>query len=108
MLLYHRLTAAARQEQAMSAEMSNIKATANAHMRRDLAAGRWTCTCEACRETRALTGMDKMLHIWPLVREIQDLEADMERMPEGDQRQTAMERYLSLYDQLANAMAKPT
>jgi hypothetical protein len=92
----------------MSSEMSQLKRTANSHMRRDLASGKWTCACEACREMRSLTGMDKMLGIWPLVREIQDLEADLDRMPEGTQRETALERYLSLYDQLANEMSRPT
>jgi len=92
----------------MSSEMSRFKSTANAHMRRDLAAGKWACTCEACREMRALTGMEKMLEVWPLVREIEDLEADLNRLADSERRNAAMERYLTLYDQLADAMAKPT
>ena len=92
----------------MPTEMSQLKRTANSHMRRDLAAGKWTCDCEACREMRSLTGMEKMLEVWPLVREIEDLEADLDRMAEGSQRETALERYLSLYDQLADKMARPT
>jgi hypothetical protein len=47
----------------MADNMSQISATANAHMRRDIeAGGKWACQCEACHELRSLIGMEKVLN----------------------------------------------
>jgi hypothetical protein len=91
----------------MATEMSQIKATANAHMQRDIEAGRkWTCECESCREMRSLVGMEKLFDVRPLVREIQLIEEQMQSMPDGPEMQDLMQRYLELYDKLADVMAK--
>ena len=91
----------------MTTESTDLKATAQSHMRRDLEqGGKWRCQCNACREIRALTGVDKMFQVWPLVREIQLIGERLEVLPDGTERKLLLERSLSLYDQLAEAMAK--
>jgi hypothetical protein len=91
----------------MSTEANDLKATANAHVRRDLEqGGKWRCQCNSCREMRALTGMDKMFQVWPLVREIYLIGERLEVLPDGTERKLLLERSLKLYDQLAEAMAK--
>ena len=91
----------------MVTEMSQIKATADAHIRRDLALTRkWICECGPCREMRSLVGMDKVLDVHPLIREIGQVEDQLRDLPEGPEMQALSEHYLSLHDQLAEAMAK--
>jgi len=91
----------------MATEMSQMKATAQAHMQRDMESGRkWVCTCEPCREMRSLVGMDKLLDVRPLVREISQIEDQMRDLPEGPEMRTLLGKYLELHDQLAETMAK--
>lgn len=90
----------------MSTEMSRLKETANAHMRRDLAAGEWTCACEACHGIRSLMGMDKVLLVRPLVRELQDLEDRLGETPAGAEKDRLHAEYLKLHDRLAAVMEK--
>jgi hypothetical protein len=87
--------------------MMQLKTTANAHMRRDLeAGGQWLCACDACQAIRDLMGMEKVLEVRPLVREIQQLEARLHGLPDGPQRRSLLEHYLELYDKLADVVAK--
>jgi hypothetical protein len=87
--------------------MNEFKATANAHMRRDMeAGGKWACTCEACQGIRSLIGMDKMLSVRPLIRQVQQTREEFESLPDGPDRRAALERYLALHDRLADEMAK--
>jgi len=87
--------------------MSQIKATANAHMRRDIeAGGKWVCECEACHGIRSLMGMEKMLDVRPLVRDIQQAMEQLQGLPDGPERRILQQRYLTLNDQLADVMAK--
>ena len=91
----------------MATAMSQIKTTANAHIRRDLALTRkWICECGPCREMRSLVGMDKVLDVHPLVREIGQVEEQLRDLPEGPEMHTLSDHYLSLHDQLAEVMAK--
>jgi hypothetical protein len=79
-------------------------------MRRDLEAGtQWICECEACRGIRSLVGMEKMLDVRPLIREIQETEDRLKALPEGasgSEKRRLQDRYLKLYDRLAEEMAK--
>jgi hypothetical protein len=94
----------------MSEAMNQFKATAQAHMRRDLEVGtQWICECEACRGIRSLVGMEKMLDVRPLIREIQETEDRLKQLPDGSpgrEKQRLQEHYLKLYDRLAEEMAK--
>jgi hypothetical protein len=84
-----------------------IHTTARAHLQRDMdAGGMWTCTCEACRGLRALTGMRKVLAVRPLVREIYGLEQRLGDLSDGPEKHGVRERYLALHDQLAELMAQ--
>jgi hypothetical protein len=86
---------------------SEIRATANDHMRRDLGAGRkWVCQCDACVQMRSLVGLDKMLDVWPLVREIREIEERLHQLGDGPDRQNLQEQYFKLYDRLADVMEK--
>jgi hypothetical protein len=86
---------------------SQIRATANDHMRRDLETGsKWVCTCDACREIRSLTSLDKMLDVWPLVRDIQQIEGRLDGLADASQRQNLLEQYFRLYDKLAQTVAR--
>jgi hypothetical protein len=91
----------------MSNAMKDIQATANDHMRRDLEAGpKWVCGCEACVQLRSLVGVEKMLGVRPLVREIEHLGSRLDELPAGPERQQVLERYLGLHDKLANVVAE--
>lgn len=91
----------------MSTEMERVKATANAHMRRDLETGdHWVCACEACHGIRSLMGMDKILAVRPLIRELQQLEDRIADLPAGADKDAVQAQYLKLYDQLAAVMEK--
>lgn len=91
----------------MATEMGRIRETANAHMRRDVAESRtWSCTCESCREWRSLVGLEKMLEVRNLVRDLADLETQMQNAPDSPELQTLKQRYLALHDELAAKMAK--
>jgi hypothetical protein len=87
--------------------MSEMRATANEHIRRDMQAGRkWVCECQDCHEIRALIGVEKTLDVRPLVRRILRLEETLERMPDGPDMELLLEEYLKAYDELAEVMAK--
>ncbi len=87
--------------------MSQFRATANEHLRRDTAAGgRWLCACEACQEIRSLIGMDKTLEVRPLVRQIEEIEKQLEELPDGIEKRSLLKRYLAVYDELARVMEK--
>jgi hypothetical protein len=91
----------------MASEMSQFKATAEEHMRRDQRAmGKWLCTCEACNAIRDLEGMDKMFVVRPLVREVVETEEQIKQLPEGQEKQGLVELYHNLQDKLADEMAK--
>jgi hypothetical protein len=91
----------------MSNAMTEIRATANAHLRRDLEAGpKWTCDCEACVQLRSLVGVEKMLDVRPLVRDIERLGAQLEALPPGPERQRVLDQYLGLHDRLATVVAE--
>jgi hypothetical protein len=91
----------------MTTEMNQIKATANAHIRRDILLTRkWICECDSCREMRSLVGLDKLFDVRPLVREIEEIETQLAGLPEGPEMQSVLEQYLLAYDKLAEAMAK--
>ena len=91
----------------MATQMSQIKTTAHAHIRRDLALTRkWICECEPCREMRSLVSMDKMLDVHPLVREIGQVEDQLRDLPEGPEMSALLEHYLSLHDKLAEVVAQ--
>src|SRR5215510_9633834 len=101
------ISASGKSESAMANEMSQMKATAQEHLRRDTkTGGKWICTCEACREIRSLMGVDKMLDVRPLVREIQNLSERLDAVPDGPERQKLLEQYLDLHDKLAELVAK--
>jgi hypothetical protein len=91
----------------MTSDLTDYKATSNAHMRRDLQQiGKWQCECEACHEIRSLVGMEKMFNIWPMIREIETISDQLEELSEGPERDRLREHSLALYDRLAEAMAK--
>jgi hypothetical protein len=91
----------------MSNAMTEIRATANAHMRRDLEAGpKWACECDACVQIRSLVGVEKMLDVRPLVREIEHLGTRLDELPAGPERQLVLEQYLGLHDRLADVVAE--
>ena len=87
--------------------MTSFKATATEHMRCDLdAVGRWVCACEACVQVRSLVGVEKVLGVRPLIREIERLSAELDGLPPGPDRQRLQEQYLGLHDKLAAAIAE--
>jgi hypothetical protein len=90
----------------MSALMSQYKATANAHMRQEMERGQWVCQCEACHAIRSLVGLDKMLAVRPLVRELEQAEQHLAELPEGPARRDYLEHYIRLHDRLAAELAK--
>ena len=91
----------------MATAMSRIKTTANAHMKRDMESGRrWVCQCADCTELRSLVGVDKLLEVRPLIREIEQIEDQMRELPEGPEMRGLLEQYLALHDRLADTMAK--
>jgi hypothetical protein len=87
--------------------MTEFKTTATEHMRRDLEAGsKWVCECDACGQIRSLIGVEKMLGVRPLVREIETLGNQLDELPAGPERQLVLERYLGLHDRLAEVVAE--
>jgi len=87
--------------------MTDFKATATEHMRRDLeAVSKWVCACEACVQVRSLVGVERVLGVRPLIREIERVGTELDVLPAGPDRQRLFERYLGLHDQLAAAMAE--
>lgn len=87
--------------------MSEMKATANAHMRRDMETVRkWVCKCEDCHQIRSLIGIEKTLSVWPLVRKIEHLEEQLQGLPDGPEMRALLDQYLKLNDELANVVAK--
>ncbi len=56
----------------VSNEMVRMKATVRDHIQRDLmSGGLWLCRCADCYQIRSLMGVEKVLEIRPLVREIE-------------------------------------
>jgi hypothetical protein len=91
----------------MNATMTEMKQTAKEHMVRDMRASeKWICQCDACREIRALMGMDKLLGVWPLVRALQDAGGQLRDLPDGPEKKLIQQRYLALFDRLAEQMEK--
>jgi hypothetical protein len=91
----------------MSTEMSEIKATASAHMRRDVEAGsKWVCQCHACHEFRSLIGMDKVLEVRRLVRELERIEEQLHELADGPEKRIVFSQYVNLHDRLADLVAK--
>src|SRR5262249_32269742 len=91
----------------MSLTSKQIKETSQAHMRRDLdSGGEWVCSCEACLGSRSLTGIEKVLDIRPLIREIEQIEDQLPDLPPGPERDAARVRYETLHDALAEVMAR--
>jgi hypothetical protein len=91
----------------MVSEMGLIRGEVNAHVQRDMEAGRkWVCNCEACQAARPLVGLDKMFVVWPIVREIRQVEERLENLPEGQESHDLRERYYNLHDRLSDVMAK--
>ena len=87
--------------------MDDVKATATAHMWRDVEAGKaWTCSCDACVSFRSLVGMEKMLEVRPLVRAIEHMSSQIERVSPGPERQRLFDEYLALHDKLAKVVAE--
>ena len=91
----------------MAHEMGRFRAIANEHLRRDMeAGGKWLCECEACHGIRSLMGMDKVLGVRPMVREIEQIEQQLQALPAGPDRSSLLQRYFRLHDVLADEMAK--
>jgi hypothetical protein len=87
--------------------MTEFKATASAHMRRDLEAGTdWTCECEACVQIRSLVGVQKMLDVRPLIRSIGQRRTQIDGLAPGPDREQLVKEYLGLQDQLAKVIAE--
>jgi hypothetical protein len=99
-----------RKGRLMAEAMNQFKATADAHMRRDFEGGKqWVCECEACRSIRSLVGVEKMLHVRPLVREIEETERRLKDLLDGSpsaEKRRLQEHYMKLYDRLADKMAE--
>jgi hypothetical protein len=91
----------------MSNAMNQFKETAQVHMRRDIeTAGKWICTCEACHAIRSLLGMEKMLGVRPLVRQMEETEDLLKDLPDGPEKRRLLGHYLQLHDRLAEELAK--
>jgi cytochrome c553 len=87
--------------------MSEFKATANAHMGRDVdAQGQWVCTCEACHAIRSLVGIEKTLHVRDLVRQVLEVEEQLKTPTNDAKGRRLMERYWQLYDQLGDEVSR--
>jgi hypothetical protein len=91
----------------MADETNSFKEIAQAHLHRDLeATNRWTCECEACHHMRSLVGMEKMLEIWPLVKQVREVQDQIEHTPAGAEKEGVVELYHNLSDRLADKMGK--
>jgi hypothetical protein len=98
---------AGRGDNLVTNQMGQFKATANAHMRRDMETEwKWICQCEACKQIRSLIGMEKTLEVRQRVRELEEIEEHLGGLADGPVKQNLREHYLQLYDQLADEMAK--
>ncbi len=87
--------------------MSEMRATANAHIRRDMeAGGKWVCQCKDCHEVRSLIGVEKTLEVRPLVRKVLRMEEQLAELPEGPDKRALLEEYLKAYDELAEVMSR--
>jgi hypothetical protein len=87
--------------------MSEMRATANAHIRRDMeAGGKWVCQCKDCHEVRSLIGVEKTLEVRPLVRKVLRMEEQLAGLPEGPDKRALLEEYLKAYDELAEVMSR--
>ena len=87
--------------------MDEFRATARAHMDRDLAAGpKWVCACEACQAIRSLVGMEKALSVRPLVRQIEEVEERLANESDPSRKRILLNHYFDLYDKLADKMSK--
>jgi hypothetical protein len=87
--------------------MKEMKATATEHMWRDLDAVRkWVCSCEACVQVRSLVGVEKVLGMRPIIREIERMSDELDGLPPGPERRMLLERYLELHDKLAEVIAE--
>jgi len=90
-------------------EMSRFNETARAHMSRDTEAGnKWICECRECHEIRSLVGMEKVLDVWTMVRELRGAQDRLEQLPDGPDKHMLRDRYLRLYDELAARVAGQT
>lgn len=91
----------------MIKEMTQVKSIANTHMRRDIGAGgEWSCGCEECQSYRSLAGMDKAFKVRSLVREVQQIEDQLDHLPEGPEKTLLLSQFSDLYDRLAQVMEK--
>jgi hypothetical protein len=96
-----------KSEVPVARNMTEMRATANEHIRRDMEAGRkWICQCQDCHEIRSLIGVEKTLDVRPLVRRILRLEEQLEAMPDGLERGVVLDEYLKAYDELAEVMSR--
>lgn len=91
----------------MHHDMAHLKALANEHMQRDIeAGGEWTCECEACHDIRSLIGVEKMLEVRPLVRDVQQVEERLHEVPDGPEKRILQSQYVYLQEKLAETVAK--
>ena len=91
----------------MADETTSFKEIAHAHLHRDLqASNEWTCACEACGHMRSLVGMEKMLEIWPLVKQVREVQDRIENAHDGAEKEGVVELYHNLSDRLADKMGK--
>lgn len=91
----------------MAHAMSQIKATANAHMQRDIETeGKWVCECKACHGIRSLMGVEKMLEVRPLVRGVEQIEEKLHGLADGPEKRILLNQYGSLQDKLAAVVAR--
>jgi len=94
-------------EAPVARNMSEMRETANAHIRRDMeAGGKWVCQCQDCHEVRSLIGVEKTLDVRPLVRRILRLEEQLEGLPDGPDKGALLDEYLKAYDELAEVMSR--
>ena len=82
----------------------------SAELDRDLLALQKNDPAVAVREgaKQAREKMDKLLAVWPLIREIQKIEDQLQGLSDSPERRSCLEQYLTLHDRLADAMAKET
>jgi hypothetical protein len=59
-----------------------------------------------CVQVRALVGVEKVLGVRPLIREIERMSAELDGLAPGPDRQRLFEQYLGLHDRLAVLIAE--